>query len=114
MVNGDPTSMTPSRVQTFWSQRERALDYYDKRITHFEVHLTGSDAASKVGLDDIHCALAARPVGLELVVVIDPAGTTYQANHGALGSSSSRWPERSRSAILGLRAHLQPGEPFAG
>ncbi|MEO8310523.1 MAG: HPF/RaiA family ribosome-associated protein [Caldimonas sp.] len=61
-----------------------ALGHYGERITRVEAHLTDANGASKVGPDDIHCTLEARPVGLEPVVVKDRAGTAHQAIQGAL------------------------------
>ena len=62
----------------------KALGRFGDRITRVEAHLSDADGAAKPGVDDIHCTLEARLIGMETVVVKDRAGSAHQAIDGAV------------------------------
>lgn len=62
---------------------KHALDRFAERITRVEAHLSDANSHAKSGVDDIHCTLEARVVGLEPIVVKDHAGNAHQAIDGA-------------------------------
>lgn len=61
-----------------------ALGHYGERITRVEAHVTDANGAAKIGPEDIHCTLEARPAGHVPVVAKDRAASAHQAIQGAL------------------------------
>lgn len=90
-----------------------AIGHYGERITRVEAHLSDANSPAKANIDEIHCKLEARLVGLDPVFVTERAGTAHQAIHGAV-----RKLEGALGSVLGKRDPRQkarhPGHEEAG
>lgn len=65
------------------SDAEAILDRFAGQLTRVEVHL-GDESAGREGVDDIRCAIEARPRGQQPVAVTEHAGAAGAAVSGAL------------------------------
>jgi hypothetical protein len=113
LLNTDPhTDGRQSMAQYLEAVVAESIGHYGERITRVEGHLSDANSSAKANIEEIHCTLEARLVGLDPVVVTDRAATAHQAIHGAVGKL-----ERALSSVLGkhdLRRKARPSGDETG
>lgn len=85
-----------------------ALGRFGDRVTRVDAHLSDASGQSKASAADINCALEARLVGEESIIVQDRADNAHQAIAGAVrklrravGAAIAKHDPRRRQARAG-------------
>ena len=85
LLHSDPhTDGSQAMSEHFTAVVKGAMSRFGERVTRVEAHLSDVNGQIKSGVDDVHCTLEARLLGLEPIVVKHRAGNAHQAIDGAV------------------------------